>query len=256
MKTVIIYCSNYKGNTRKIAKAMAEELSAQLLEVGELVNIDLTNYDLIGFGASINFARHNIRLLDFVEQQSLKGKNVFIFSTRCRPFLGRYHKAMKALLKKKQANLIGEYSCRGFDRTGPWVAMDGYNKNRPDAKDIFKARLFAAKMKSKVNSYSFASAAQSHQIIGNVVRLNVSTCVACGKCLRNCPMHVFTSYEKEKTYILPTTEQNCIQCSICAEACPTGSLFINESLFNGLRIAIKEVVSNKLQTAYLNRNIE
>lgn len=246
MKAVIICCSTYKGNTLKIAKAMAEELTAQLLTTEDAANLDLNDYDLIGLGAAINFAQHNIHLLRFVERQSLKGKNVFIFSTRCRPFLGGYHKALKCILKKKQANLVGEYSCCGFDRTGPWVAMGGYNKNRPNEKDLFKARLFVAKMRNEIRF----SPENYNQIVGKIVRLNTSTCITCGKCLRNCPMHVFTFCEKEKTYIIPATEQNCIQCRICAENCPTGSLYINESFLNGLRIAIKEAVSDKLQTAY------
>lgn len=248
MKAVIIYCSTYKGNTLKIAKTMAEELSAQLFTTEDAANLDLNGYDLIGLGAGINFAQHNIHLLRLVERQSLEGKNVFIFSTRCRPFLGGYHKALKHILKKKQANLLGEYSCCGFDRTGPWVAMGGYNKNRPNEKDLFKARLFAAKMRSAIRF----SPDNNNQVVGNIVRLNTSTCITCGKCLRICPMHVFTSCAsiKEKTNIIPATEQNCIQCQMCAENCPTGSLYINESFLNGLRIAIKEMVSDKLQTAY------
>lgn len=65
---------------------MADALAAELVCIDSNPSIDLSDYDLIGFGSAINFAAHDIRLQRFVSSQNLKGKNVFIFSTRCRPF--------------------------------------------------------------------------------------------------------------------------------------------------------------------------
>ena len=71
------------------------------------------------------------------------------------------------------------------------------------------------------------------------------------KCVNLCPMHVFEikEYENSKV-ILPTKDSNCIQCQTCSGNCPTNSIFINESLINGIRIAIGEATSDKLQQAY------
>lgn len=151
MKTIIFYSSTYNGNTLKIAESMAAVLSADLgsIEAG-ISDIDLSKYDLIGFGSAIHFAEHNIQLQCFVSALPLQGKDVFIFSTRCRPFLGSYHKALKEILKRQRANLIDEFSCKGFDRTGPWVLINGYNKNRPNDKDLFKARLLAETLQQKL----------------------------------------------------------------------------------------------------------
>lgn len=88
MKTIIFYRSSYRGNTLKIAESMADALFAELVSIDSNPSIDLSDYDLIGFGSAINFAAHDIRLQRFVSSQNLKGKNVFVFSTRCRPFLG------------------------------------------------------------------------------------------------------------------------------------------------------------------------
>lgn len=266
MKTIIFYASTYKGNTLKIAKSMAKTLSAELVSIDnkDTSELDISSYSLIGFGSGINFAGHNITLQRFVSELPLQGKNVFIFSTHCRPFLGNYHKPLKGILKRKEARLVGEFSCAGFDRTGPWVAMDGYNKNRPNDKDLFKARLFAEKLQRKLHPLAGISQLpivqyrqsiairqkEQEEIAGNrIVFLNTSTCISCGKCLKICPMNLFKNYEGE---ILPTNELNCIQCQLCAQKCPTHSIYIDESFINGLRIALREAFSKNLQNSYMS----
>lgn len=269
MKTIIIYVSTYQGNTLKVAQNMAKELSASLVSTSEAENIDLSNYDLIGLGSGINFAQHHKELISFVESHKFKNRNVFIFSTRCRPFLGKYHQALKRILSDNGSNLIGEFSCKGFDRTGPWVAINGYNKARPNDRDLFKAKLFAGEMRKRIHPLAgfskmkkliidkigdapiYQHPANTDKIIGRTNLLNITTCIHCMKCIKSCPMHVFEIKEHHGSKIvLPTGESNCIQCQMCAKNCPTDSIFINESFLKGIRIAVREVVSDKLQQAY------
>lgn len=263
MKTIIFYSSTYNGNTLKIARSMATALSADLVSIDtdKISCSDLSEYDLVGFGSAIHFGGHNIRLQRFVSALPLRGKNVFIFSTRCRPFLGGYHKALKDVLKRQGANLAGEFSCPGFDRTGPWVLIDGYNKNRPHANDLFKARLFVEKLQRKLHplsSISKEAVADYRQGIAirlkgkdriagrKVVFLNTTSCIQCGKCMKICPMNVY----RKEDIILPMHEENCIQCRLCSKNCPTSSIYINESFANGLRIAWREAFSTQLQDSY------
>lgn len=93
---------------------MADALAAELVCIDSNPSIDLSDYDLIGFGSAINFAAHDIRLQRFVSSQNLKGKNVFIFSTRCRPFLGAYHQPLRKIVEAKGGIIAGEFSCRGI----------------------------------------------------------------------------------------------------------------------------------------------
>ena len=244
---------------------MADALFAELVSIDSNPSIDLSDYDLIGFGSAINFAAHDIRLQRFVTSQNLKGKNVFIFSTRCRPFLGAYHSPLKKIIERKDGIIVGEFSCRGFDRIGPWVLMDGYNKARPNDRDRFEARLFAEKLRWKLHplaliyknlvtrcSEGITMRRKGSDIIaGNkVVFLNTSTCINCRKCIKICPMHIFAL----KDTVLPTDEKNCIQCRLCADNCPTSSIYIHESFLNGLRIALRESFSDKLQNSYNAEN--
>lgn len=272
MKAIIIYVSTYQGNTLKVAQNMAKELSASLVTTLEAENIDLSDYDLIGLGSGINFAQHHRELISFVESHEFKNRNVFIFSTRCRPFLGKYHRALKRILSDKGGNLIGEFSCKGFDRTGPWVAINGYNKARPNENDLFKAKLFVGEMKRRIHPLAGFSKMKKHmidridgtpvyqhptnadKIVGKTSLLNITSCIYCMKCIKSCPMNVFEIKEHDNSkIILPIEESNCIQCQMCAENCPTNSIFINESFINGIRIAVREVVSDKLQQAYKRR---
>ena len=252
MKTIIFYRSAYKGNTLKIAQKMAEALGAGLVSIDTNPEVDVSEYDLIGFGSAINFAAHDVQLLRFAEKQNLKDKDVFIFSTRCRPYLGGYHKALRKIIRDRGGVIAGEFSCRGYDRTGPWVLMDGYNKARPDARDVFKAGLFAEKLRRKLHPLDdiYGGPVEGHiegvptrrkgsDIVAGdkVVFLDTSTCVGCGKCIAGCPMHVF---DRKSGHVLPVYDRDCILCRICADRCPTSSIFIHESILNSLRIGLCE----------------
>lgn len=264
MKTLIIVSSTYHGNTMKVANAMAQELKAAIKCPQEMNSFNLSSYDLIGLGSGINFSSHHKDILSLVEELPIMGKNVFIFSTRCRPVLGSYHKKLKSLIVEKGGILVGEFSCVGFDHTGPWVGMDGYNKNRPNDKDLFKAKLFASQVRRKAHPlanfkhlHSLLSTFKDlplrtdgiNNVVGNIVLLNTSACIACGKCVRNCPMNVFSMEENVKTP-LPLGEQDCIMCGKCEKDCSDNAVFINETFSNGLRILFRESFSDKLQKAY------
>ncbi|MGA2671308.1 MAG: flavodoxin domain-containing protein, partial [Dehalococcoidia bacterium] len=68
MKALIIYISVHHGNTEKVAKAMANILNADLLQLQQTNAGMLEQYDLIGFGSGIYFGKHHESLLDFVDR--------------------------------------------------------------------------------------------------------------------------------------------------------------------------------------------
>lgn len=264
MKTLIIVSSTYLGNTMKVAKAMADELKATIKSPKEVTLSAISSYDLIGLGSGIHFASHDKEMITLVEELYIANKKIFIFSTRCRPILGSYHNKLKSLIAQKKGILLGEFSCVGFDRTGPWVGMNGYNKNRPDSKDLFKSILFAMQIRKKAHPLSgfkkayFSSSTYEglplrsdgvNNVVGNIVLLNTSTCIACGQCTKNCPMNVFSIKHTANTP-LPADETNCIMCGKCEKECPADAIFINETFGNGLRILFRESACDKLQKAY------
>ncbi len=53
MKALIIYCSEYKKNTEKIARIFAEKTNCELINIRDACDINLESYNLIGFGSGV-----------------------------------------------------------------------------------------------------------------------------------------------------------------------------------------------------------
>ena len=43
-------------------------------------------------------------------------------------------------MSDKEANILGEYGCRGFDTFGPFRLIGGIAKGHPNAEELQKAR--------------------------------------------------------------------------------------------------------------------
>ena len=153
MKTLIIYISVHHGNTEKVAKVMANMLDADLLQVEQADASMLEQYDLIGFGSGIYFGKHHMNLLDFVETLPiLRNKKAFIFSTsglRKIPFIHDFDKPLKQRLQRKGFDIIGEFSCWGYDTSQAAMVIGGVNKGSPNAKDLKQAEDFAKSLKNR-----------------------------------------------------------------------------------------------------------
>ena len=147
MENLIICISIHHGNTEKVAKAIAEILDAELVKPHEVDITTLSKYDLIGFGSGIYFGKHHKSLLSFVDElPALKNKKAFTFHTsglRKIRFFHECDKPLKRKLLEKGFNVIGEFSCPGFDTNGLVKFIGGIRKGRPNKKDLEKARNFA-----------------------------------------------------------------------------------------------------------------
>ena len=51
--------------------------------------------------------------------------------------------------------------------------------------------------------------------------IEVSSCVACGACLKQCPKSAIDIY---KGVYAQTNSSICVGCGLCANICPTGSI--------------------------------
>lgn len=150
MQSVLVVVSVHHGNTRKVAKAMAEELQAVIVEPEEINPKELLAHDLLGFGSGIFFGHFQKRLWQFVEKlPSGEGKKAFVFSTSG---LGQiaYNQFLEEFLKRKGFQVMPGFTCRGYDTFSILRIFGGINRGKPDEKDLQSSRLFAANLRREL----------------------------------------------------------------------------------------------------------
>ncbi|MBO8174226.1 MAG: flavodoxin family protein [Thermococcus sp.] len=152
MRTLIVYVSIHHKNTEKIAKIMGEVLNARLVKPWAVKPEELLDYDLIGFGSGIYWWRHHWALLKLVDDlPRMEGKKAFIFSTAGMNTPWYNHRQLRRKLKEKGFQIVGEFSCRGWDTNGWLAKIGGINKGHPNERDLERARRFAERLKNKTN---------------------------------------------------------------------------------------------------------
>lgn len=189
-ENVLIICeSMYHGNTQKLAVAMARKLNCRLMTCEQAISEDIQRYKVIGLGSGIYFTSHNPKLFDIVARME-NTQRAFLFSTHGRPFLGKYHESLKFALSKQGVTVIGEFSCRGYDCTGPYIIVGGGNKGKPNENDQMKAAKFISCL---LPEYSKNTDVVQN---GNNIEIHYDECIGCGKCQTICPMKVFNIKNK------------------------------------------------------------
>lgn len=258
-RRVLIICeSHYRGQTLKIARAMADELCCEVVDTEQVQQIDINKYEVVGFGSGIFFAKHEPKLISYVEslEKSVNRQKVFIFSTRGNP-ISSYHKELKGLLKAQNRILVGEFSCRGFDCTGPYNIFNGGNKGRPNENDERRAKKFVRKIlqnyvwydpynlvatpqrinQSQPNTYIVMVDGEKIKLVGDTTTVNYNLCIGCGQCTKECPCGV---YELQDGKSVPASEVMCIQCRICQERCPHNAIIIHSTFASAFKAILQK----------------
>jgi flavodoxin len=151
-KTLIVYKSVHHQNTARIAHAISEVLRADCAGPSECPYDKLASYDVLGLGSGVYYGGVHGELIDWVRglpEEHAGHLRVFVFTTSGLPVLAKlWTSSLKANLTKKGYEVLGEFSCRGFDTWGPLWLTGGLNRKHPDERDMQRARGFAAKIGS------------------------------------------------------------------------------------------------------------
>ena len=151
VKSLIFLYSYHHNNTRKICNAIAKKINAEIMDIGNNIEISaLEQYDLIGFGSGIDSGKHYPHLIKYAEKlPNIKNKKAFIFSTSgvysAKKMLND-HKALRDLLQTKGFDIIGEFGCKGYNTNSILKYFGGLNKDHPNNEDINNAEAFAEKL--------------------------------------------------------------------------------------------------------------
>ena len=142
MKTVIIFASTHHGNTKKVAEHMAKSVSADLIDITQNRNPDISMYEMIGFASGVYFHSFHETLKNFVQNASFKeNQKVFLVAT-CGVAYIDYTKGIKKLLKQKKVECAGSFQCRGYDTYGIFGKFGGIAKGHPNQQELKKAADF------------------------------------------------------------------------------------------------------------------
>jgi flavodoxin len=160
MKALIVCVSKSHGNTRRVADRMAEVLDAEVVEPESMDPDKISEYDLVGFGSGIYYMTVDARLRKLIRRlPTVDHIRAFTFVTsgaREVPLLA-YGKPVRRQLESKGFEVIGSFSCRGFDTIGPFGYIGGINRGRPNDHDLDRAAAFAARVRQRAGDSQAAS---------------------------------------------------------------------------------------------------
>jgi len=142
MKVLITYNSVHRGNTEKVAKAMADAIGADILKYDEVDGYNILDYDLVGFGSGIYYGKANKDMIEFIDSlPPIRNRKAFIFTTsgKGNP---NYSSSLAKRVSETGFEVIGEFTCKAFDVWGPLKLIGGINKGRPNTDDLKAAEIF------------------------------------------------------------------------------------------------------------------
>lgn len=160
MRSLIVCASRSHGNTRRVADRMAEVLDAEVLTPEAVDLATLRDHDLIGFGSGIYYMNVDARLRTLLRHlpavDHIRAFTFFTSGAREVPLLG-YGTSVRRRLESKGFEVLGSFSCRGFDTVWPFGCSGGINRDRPNERDLDRATAFAERLRERVGDSRTAS---------------------------------------------------------------------------------------------------
>ncbi len=142
MNILLVVESKHLGNTLKIAESMAEVTPITIVDTEKAKELDIKNYDIVGFGSGIYAGKHDKRILKFVQSLSENEAFTFVISTSGGEDYDDNNKALINILKKKNKTVLGVFSCKALDKFFILRFTGGLNKGLPSENDYKNAKNF------------------------------------------------------------------------------------------------------------------
>ena len=140
-KTVIIYASTHHKNTYKLVKAISDKHNVDIIDATQQSSADLQNYDVIGLASGIDFGKFYEAVENFARDHLPFQKQVFFLYT-CAMDRKGFTDSIREIAAQKEAVVLGEYGCKGYNTYGPWKFIGGMNKKHPTQEEIASAVTF------------------------------------------------------------------------------------------------------------------
>ena len=135
MKNHIIYACIHHKNTERLLKCACDELDIELVNIKDVKNKDLSNYETVGFASGIYHGKFHQSLFNFIESCEQLPENVFLIHTSGSGKL-KYNSSFTEQLQKQNVHIVGNFHCKGLDTFGFFKYIGGISKKHPNKKDI------------------------------------------------------------------------------------------------------------------------
>lgn len=247
MKTCMIYYFSGTGNTEYACKKLSEELTKLDFEI-EMTKIETLkdrvsiDYDAIGVAYPVHGFNAPTIIDDFCDMiPDGNGKKFFIVKTSGEPLTLNDASSMffiKTLLAKKY-EFIGEYHYVMpyniiFRHSDDMVSLmiNTLNTNIVrDARDIaeFKVKEIKYPLNAKIAATLVRIEHPAMKLIGKGFKVDNDKCVACNKCVSNCPTRNISVENGRYKF-----GNECLGCMRCAFNCPKNAIDIG--ILNGWKV--------------------
>ena len=144
-KIVIIYASTHHRNTYKLVKAISDKHNIDIIDATQQSSADLQSYDVIGFASGIDFGKFYEAVENFARDHLPCKKKVFFLYT-CAMDRKGFTDSIREIAAQKEAVVLGEYGCKGYNTYGPWKVIGGMNKKHPTQEEIDSSVAFFENM--------------------------------------------------------------------------------------------------------------
>ncbi len=240
----VIYFSATDG-TKKVVKGIAEGINDSFKEfdftlpASRQEKLVFTDKDIVIVGVPVYAGRVPLFLGNFL--QNIKGNNtpaifVTVYGNR------DYEDALIELRDTFESN--GFVTIAGGAFIGEHSLTSDLATNRPDSKDLDLAKKFGCEIKDKLENIGNISELPKLVVKGNFPYKEVKPlppmapatnddCINCGLCAKRCPMGAI-SFDNYKEVTL----EKCVRCCSCIKRCPKNAKAINHEMYGKMKEAL------------------
>ena len=249
---MILYFSG-TGNSRYVARKIAQELNDELISLNQLIkeeNTDeLTSTDKPFIFVCPTYAwRLPIVVTDFIKNTKFSGSNKVYFIMTCGGDTGKSIKYIQKLCKYKNWQLKGMAEIKMPEN---YIALFPVPDKETSKQIIKEADKQIDKIISDINAENeFETIIPSG--LGGTIKSGITNvafykmfvnakgfhytdkCIGCGKCIELCPLNNINLKDKK-----PVWKNNCTHCMACICGCPTEAIEYKNKTQNKERYYLK-----------------
>jgi flavodoxin/Pyruvate/2-oxoacid:ferredoxin oxidoreductase delta subunit len=241
MKAVILYYSS-TGNTQLACQYLAQRITNvefDLRNITERNDVDLTDYDVVGFATSTQHMGVPYLFENFIKRlSSQQNKPAFLLNTYG-AMSGRTLKNLANMVITGGFNVIAGHSLLTPENYPPFILKGWANEDAPNDEEIEKFQQFITELEQRMKTIESgrpvapakikigvfnslmrpASSAKSRKKMGELF-VDESVCTECGTCADGCPYGAVALNPKP----LFDTD-HCHGCWTCFNHCPEKAIY-------------------------------